>query len=135
MEVTSDNTGIAPQRELFYVSNLAVMIQQLPDDKHRYVVVNATDGQPIAGAKIELYDQRYDFKTKKDKRTVHARLTTDENGEAYFKNVDGEVLISTNNDKFMPAKYIYLSRTRYYEQKDNENFFIVIASFIPKMPK
>ena len=125
MEVTSDNTGIAPQRELFYVSNLAVMIQQLPDDKHRYVVVNATDGQPIAGAKIELYDQRYDFKTKKDKRLVHARLTTDENGEAYFKNVDGNVLISTNSDKFTPAKYIYLSRTRYYEKKDNETKYQV----------
>lgn len=125
MEVTSDNTGIAPQRELFYVSNLAVMIQQLPDDRHRYVVVNATDGQPIAGAKIELYDQRYDFKTKKDKRLVHARLTTDENGEAYFKNVDGEVLISTNNDKFMPARDIYLSRTRYYEKKDNETKYQV----------
>ena len=120
MEVTSDNTGIAPQRELFYVSNLAVMIQQLPDDRHRYVVVNATDGQPIAGAKIELYDQRYDFKTKKDKRIVHARLTTDENGEAYFKNVDGNVLISTNNDKFTPAKGIYLSRDRYYERKDDK---------------
>lgn len=120
MEVTSDNTSIAPQRELFYVSNLAVMIQQLPDDKHRYVVVNATDGQPIAGAKIELYDQRYDFKAKKDKRIVHARLTTDENGEAYFKNVDGNVLISTNSDKFTPAKDIYLSRTRYYERKDDK---------------
>ena len=125
MEVTSDNTGIAPQRELFYVSNLAVMIQQLPDDKHRYVVVNATDGQPIAGAKIMLYDRDYDVKTGKRKRLVHARLTTDENGEAYFKNVDGEVLISTNNDKFMPAKYIYLSRTRYYEKKDNESKYQV----------
>ena len=120
MEVTSDNSGIAPQRQLFYVSNLAVMIQQLPDDKHRYVVVNATDGQPIAGAKIELYDQWYGFKTKKDKRTVHARLTTDENGEAYFKNVDGNILISTSNDKFTPAKGIYLSRDRYYEKKDND---------------
>lgn len=125
MEVTSDNAGIAPQRQLFYVSNLAVMIQQLPDDRHRYVVVNATDGQPVAGAKIELYDQRYDFKTKKDKRTVHGRLTTDENGEAYFKNVDGEVLISTNNDKFTPARDIYLSRTRYYEKKDNESKYQV----------
>ena len=120
MEVTSDNSGIAPQRKLFYVSNLAVMIQQLPDDKHRYVVVNATDGQPIAGAKIELYDQWYGFNTKKDKRTVHARLTTDSNGEAYFKNVDGYVLISTNSDKFTPAKYIYLSRDRYYEKKDDK---------------
>lgn len=120
MEVTSDNDGIAPQRKLFYVSNLAVMIQQLPDDKHRYVVVNATDGQPIAGAKIELYEKDYDVKTGKHKRLVHARLTTDSNGEAYFKNVDGEVLISTSADKYAPAKYIYLSRDRYFEQKDDK---------------
>lgn len=125
MEVTSDNTGIAPQRKLFYVSNLAVMIQQLPDDKHRYVVVNATDGQPIAGAKIELYEKDYDVKMDKYKRLVHARLTTDENGEAYFKNVDGNILISTNTDKFTPAKYIYLSRDRYYEKKDNESKYQV----------
>ena len=120
MEVTSDNTGIAPQRQLFYVSNLAVMIQQLPDDKHRYVVVNATDGQPVAGAKVELYEKDYDVKTGKRKRLVHARLTTDSNGEAYFKNVDGEVLISTSADKYAPAKYIYLSRDRYFEQKDDK---------------
>ena len=125
MEVTSDNTGIAPQRQLFYVSNLAVMIQQLPDDRHRYVVVNATDGQPIAGAKIMLYDKDYDVKMVKWKRLVHARLTTDSNGEAYFKNVDGMVLISTNNDKFTPARDIYLSRTRYYEKKDNETKYQV----------
>lgn len=125
MEVTSDNTGIAPQRKLFYVSNLAVMIQQLPDDKHRYVVVNATDGQPVPGAKIMLYDRDYDVKTGKWKRLVHARLTTDENGEAYFKNVDGNVLISTNNDKFTPANGIYLSRDRYYEKKDNETKYQV----------
>ena len=120
MEVTSDNTGIAPQRELFYVSNLAVMIQQLPDDRHRYVVVNATDGQPVPGAKIVLYDRNYDDKTGKFKRVIHARMTTDDQGEAYFKNVDGKVLISTSNDKFTPAKDIYLSRARYYEKKDDE---------------
>lgn len=120
MEVTSDNTGIAPQRELFYVSNLAVMIQQLPDDRHRYLVVNATDGQPVPGAKIVLYDRNYDDKTGKFKRVIHARMTTDDQGEAYFKNVDGKVLIYTSADKFAPAKDIYLSRARYYEKKDDE---------------
>lgn len=120
MEVTSDNSSIAPQRLLFYVSDLAVMIQQLPDDKHRYVVVNATNGQPVADAKIILYDRRYDNKTDKQKRVVHARLTTDHNGEAYFKNVDGMVLISTSVDKFAPAKYIYLSRNRYFEEKSDK---------------
>lgn len=120
MEVTSDNTGIAPQRQLFYVSNLAVMIQQLPDDRHRYVVVNATDGQPVPGAKIVLYDRNYDDKTGKFKRLIHARMTTDAQGEAYFKNVDGKVLIYTSTDKFAPAKDIFLSRARYYEKKDDE---------------
>ena len=120
MEVTSDNAGIAPQRQLFYVSNLAVMIQQLPDDRHRYVVVNATDGQPVPGAKIVLYDRNYDDKTGKFKRVIHARMTTDDQGEAYFKNVDGNVLIYTSTDKFAPAKDIYLSRARYYEKKDDE---------------
>lgn len=120
MEVASDNSGIAPQRLLFYVSNLAVMIQQLPDDRHRYVVVNATDGQPVAGAKIVLYDWNYEVKTGKNKRLVHARMTTDSNGEAYFKNVDGEVLISTSTDQYAPAKRIYLSRARYYEKKNDE---------------
>ena len=120
MEVTSDNTGIAPQRLLFYVSDLAVMIQQLPDDRHRYVVVNATDGQPVPGAKIVLYDRSYDDKAGKFKRLIHARMTTDAQGEAYFKNVDGKVLIYTSTDKFAPAKDIYLSRARYYEKKDDE---------------
>ena len=120
MEVTSDNTSIAPQRLLFYVSDLAVMIQQLPDDRHRYVVVNATDGQPVPGAKIVLYDRSYDDKTGKFKRLIHARMTTDAQGEAYFKNVDGMVLIYTSTDKFAPAKDIYLSRARYYEKKDDE---------------
>ena len=127
MEVTSDNTGIAPQRLLFYVSDLAVMIQQLPDDRHRYVVVNATDGQPVPGAKIVLYDRSYDDKTGKFKRLIHARLTTDAQGEAYFKNVDGKVLSYTSTDKFAPAKDIYLSRARYYEKKDDEVKYLLFT--------
>ncbi len=118
MDVSSDNTSIAPQRALFYVSDLALMAQQLPDDSHRYVVVSATSGQPIAGAQILLYTMEYDAKKKGDKRVVHARLTTDENGEASFKNVDGDILVSTAADSYTPAQYTYLSRTRYYEQKD-----------------
>lgn len=129
MEVTADNPGVTPARRLFYVSDLAVMIQQLPDDRHRYVVVSATSGQPIAGARIELYrDDYYDFKTKKHKRIVHARLTSDAEGEAYFKNVDGSVLLSTTTDKYCPARDIYLSRTRYYEQKTTRPSSIYIPT-------
>ena len=117
MEVSSDNTSIESQRLLFYVSDLALMSQQLPDDSHRYVVVSATTGQPIAGAQLLLYTKIYDSKKKQDKRTVLARLTTDENGEASYKNVDADILVTTATDKYTPAQYTYLSRTRYYEQK------------------
>ena len=120
LEVTSDNVSIKPQRALFYVSDLALMSQQLPDDSHRYVVVSATTGQPIAGAQILLYESSYDAKKGKDKRKVHARLTTDENGEARYKNVDGDILISTHQDKYTPSRWTYLSRGRYYERKDSE---------------
>ena len=51
------------------------MIQQLPDDRHRYVVVNATDGQPIAGAKIymDLYHKHFLLRIKGcDKMSVAA---------------------------------------------------------------
>ena len=127
LEVTSDNVSIKPQRALFYVSDLALMSQQLPDDSHRYVVVSATTGQPIAGAQILLYERSYDAKKGKDKRKVHARLTTDENGEARYKNVDGDILISTSQDKYTPARWTYLSRGRYYERKDSEKHTVLFT--------
>ena len=127
LEVTSDNVSIKPQRALFYVSDLALMSQQLSDDSHRYVVVSATTGQPIAGAQILLYERSYDAKKGKDKRKVHARLTTDENGEARYKNVDGDILISTSQDKYTPARWTYLSRGRYYERKDSEKHTVLFT--------
>ncbi len=120
IEVSIDNASIAPQRALFYVSDLALMAQQLPDDSHRYVVVSATSGQPIAGATVLLYEENY-VRRVKGKRVAHARLTTDENGEASFNNVDGSILISTATDKYTPARYTYLTRTRYYEQKEDRH--------------
>lgn len=113
MEITTDNAAVPAERYLFYVSDLALMKQQLPDNSHRYVVVNATTGHPIAGAEICIYDENH-----QQKRTVHARLKTDANGEATYKNVDGNFLVTTATDKYTPAKYIYLSRGRYYEQKN-----------------
>ena len=120
MEVSSDNVNVPVERKLFYVSDLAMMVQQLPDASNRFVVVSATSGQPIPGAKILIYENRYDDKTNKDKRVVHARLTTDGNGEARYKNVVGDILVSTNNDKYTPAQYTYITHARYYEQKNDQ---------------
>lgn len=57
---------------IFYVSDLALLTQQLPDDTQRYVVVNATTGQPVAGARVLIYTNDNDSKKNKDKKVVQA---------------------------------------------------------------
>ncbi len=115
MEMSSDNPSVPSQRMIFYVSDLALLSQQLPDDTQRYVVVNATTGQPVAGAQILIYTNDCDLEKSKDKREAQVSLTTDENGEAICKKKDGDILIFTTSDKYTPARYTRLSHTRYYE--------------------
>ena len=122
MEVTSDKTDIAPQRTIFYVSDLALMMQQLPDDSKRYVVVSATTGQPIPGAQLLIYTERNRSRKKAGTREVEARLTTDAKGEAICKQADGDILVSTAKDKYTPAEYTYLSRVRYREMKGENDY-------------
>ena len=51
--------------------------QSLPENKMRFVVVNATSGQPVGGAKINV-------KQLSAKATTET-ITCDANGEAIFK--------------------------------------------------
>ncbi len=113
MEVTTDNADIKPYRHLFYVSDLALMAQELPDGNRRYVAVNATTGQPIEGASILVYKAN----TEKAKRTILAQLTTDCNGEVTTQIANGIVWLSTKADKYTPASWLYVNRRSYYENK------------------
>lgn len=122
MEVTSDKTDIVPQRTIFYVSDLALMMQQLPDDNKRYVVVSATTGQPIPGAQLLIYTGRNGGRKKAGTREVKVRLTTDAQGEAICKQADGDILVYTAKDKYTPAEYTYLSRVRYREVKGENDY-------------
>lgn len=72
-------------RRLYYVSQLGVVYIALPNDKRRIVAVNATTGQPVAGAKVEI---RYN--TDKE-NAAHTILTTDENGEIVISEKDKSV--------------------------------------------
>lgn len=54
VELSSDNKNVKPDRRLMYVSDMFIVGQELPDNKIRFAVVNATSGQPVAGAKIEI---------------------------------------------------------------------------------
>lgn len=67
------------QRGLYRVSDVFAISQPMPDGQTRYVVVNATTGQPIAGAKIRLSTGRYSHTPQA------VTLTADTKGESTYK--------------------------------------------------
>ena len=67
-------------RQLCYVSNVRVMSESLPGNVQRYVVVDALEGQPLAGATLELRGYKNSHSDQ-----LLATLTTDARGEATYK--------------------------------------------------
>ena len=56
VEVASDNPSLNPLYEIVHVSDVRLLTLLLPDDQLRMVVVNATTGQPIAHAMVDMVD-------------------------------------------------------------------------------
>ena len=82
-------------RHFYYVSNVRVLMEGLPDNQTRYVVVDATTGQPLKGAHVRLMTNRKTLKT----------LTTDANGEAMCGELEKrpqQAFAYTDVDKFCP---------------------------------
>lgn len=98
VEATTDNSKIQPQRALLNVSNLFLMAQALPNHQMRYVVVNATTGEAVPGAHLRLtLPTTYD-----NEKAQTIGLSTDKNGEAYYKVgkwAPEKVFVYTDNDK------------------------------------
>lgn len=112
IEMTTDNKNIQPQRCLYYVSDLYVLSQEMPEKKIRYAVVSGTTGQPVAGATLVLkFPQRYDTKKKSEV------LTCGPNGEVvytYTTNAPEDVRAYTTTDKFLPSTGIW-NQFSFYE--------------------
>lgn len=120
LEATTDNSKVQPQRALLSVSNLFVMRQALPDKQIRFVVVNATTGNAVQGARLRLKTEtRYDNETE---QTVN--LTTNKNGEAYYKydkRAPGKVYVYTDNDKALNETGIY-ANYRYWNNERTRKY-------------
>ncbi len=102
------------KRTLLYVSNLGIMAEELPGGKVRFVVVDATTGQPISGAKIDVAIEK-EYNTP----LVWSTLECDKQGEAIFnKGVYDikQVFPYTATDRFTQsadvATHYYLYRNR-----------------------
>ncbi len=109
LELASSNKRLAPQYELYYVTNLYVIAEEQPASKIRYVVVNSTTGQPIPNAKIKLKTNRY-----YGRPPIIKYIETNERGEAYYMYGEDEpdnVYVSTQTDKACPNSTI---RTEFY---------------------
>lgn len=99
--LSSDPT-MDEQRFLYRVSDVSVVLQGLPNNNVRYVVVSTTTGQPIENATIRL-------RNKSDKGNS-VTLTTDKNGEATYKSAKGQrynhVYAYTSTDRSANEDYV-----------------------------
>lgn len=87
----------SPSYELYYVSDMALLSEQMPEKKVRFVVVNATSGQPISSAKV-LVSENNGYWNK----AVNHTLTTDNKGEVVFNSTTGKSITAwpyTDSDR------------------------------------
>ena len=101
-------------RMLYYVSALRVLRQVLPGHRIRYVVVDATTGQPVGGARLRLSWNRYNQKGNEE------TFTCDALGEYTFQYTDNrqprEVYAFTEADGYCLPQNSYGSYS-YYEPR------------------
>ena len=116
VEMSADNNCLKIQRTIVAVSDVFVGRISLPENKVRFAVVSATTGQPLPGAKIELWKDRKD----KQKTTVD----TDENGLAVVKATNGDydlVRAYTADDNYMQTVSVYGNFTNYGNKRKISN--------------
>ena len=86
---TKDNA-----RVFYYVSDLRLLTMMMPNNIIRYAVVNATTGQPVKGAQIQLKSNNQDV-----------TLTMDDKGEYMFNSGSrrpNAIFVTTADDKACP---------------------------------
>ena len=103
-------------RALYFVSDVRVLSQSMPDQQMRYVVVDARTGQPIPQATLRL---SYRKNWKQSEKTEE--LTCNQQGEVLYKTGDrhpSELFAYTKTDTYNPPMNAY-GRYSYYEREYN----------------
>ena len=114
VEVSTSDPAVKKETLDYCVSNLTVITEHLPGDKLRFLVVNATTGKPVAGAKVELTKE-----DRKGKTTIVNTATTNAQGEYVWT---GEQRFDayrayTEEDTFMPKTRGGWGNYSYYEPR------------------
>lgn len=105
-------------RSLYFVSGMRIIMQHQPDNTARYVVVDATTGQPVSGATLRL---SFNNGWRKPKTTKN--FTSDSNGEVVYRIEDNKqpagVFAFTKTDCYCPETNGY-GRYTYYDHQYNQ---------------
>lgn len=104
LEVAADH-GIDTQRMLYHVSNLRVMAFGQSNKTIRIVTVNATTGQPVAGASVQIEADDKPLRTLTTNKDGEVMTTSDSNRwlRAYVSTPSDEALkpVSINNGYYV----------------------------------
>ncbi len=112
LEVETNKISVKPLRTLLYVTSMYVLTQQLPDNKTRLAVVDATTGQPVKKANIDI------GLTGGENSTI----LTDDNGEYIYQATSKSInslRAYTQEDKASPSTYSW-NNFSYYENKGDK---------------
>lgn len=107
-------------RSLYFVSDLRVLAQSLPDNQVRFVVANASSGKPVAGATLQLTSG---YSRSKLPVTM---LVTDARGECVYRSQQQRsvrVFVTTKDDRFCPPTDVY-GNFRYQQGRDSEQWAV-----------
>lgn len=110
--------------QYFYVSDISFISSGL-----QYFVLNRTTGQPLSGANVQVWNQKYDYSTRNNSLTKEAKYSTDKNGYFRLPELKNEKNSSQNirlditfkNDRLFLDDYQYIYYN-YYNSQDAEDY-------------
>jgi hypothetical protein len=110
-------------RQLYYVSDVRMMLQHLPGNQQRIVTLNATTGQPIKGASVRISHEEYGSGQKGKVVTI----TTNADGEYLYK-AEGRYNLKYNaftpTDKACPPERLW-NTFNYSKEKETKEYGVV----------
>lgn len=115
IEFTTNNKDIKVERTLLRVSNIYTIRENLPNGLMRIAIVNATTGEPIPYAKIDLKDNNYN--------TIET-LTTDSKGELIYNKTKEDaysIFAYTEKDTYSKASAFYYIENYAFNDVENTN--------------
>lgn len=125
VEMTSGDKDIATQRAFFFVSDVALLHEELPEGKVRYAVVSATTGQPLQNATLRL-TLSGNAVVSHSGSSDYSKATTlkcDDKGEVIcpYTQQNSVIYVSTPSDSCCPEMNVWGNYSYYAPRQESEN--------------